>query len=108
MYGEPETELVVPVGEDQVSHVELSREIVRRFDSFYALQTDESLFAQSNRRNLRQLCDEFFGDSFSAAPYKDRPIAPEGKAEILSRFRNAAQQMGVKNFAAKKSNKLRS
>ena len=24
MYGEPETELVVPVGEDQVSHVELA------------------------------------------------------------------------------------
>ena len=35
MYGEPETGLVVPVGEDQVSHVELRREIVRRFNSFY-------------------------------------------------------------------------
>ena len=32
MYGEPATELIVPVGEDQVSHIELSREIVRRFD----------------------------------------------------------------------------
>ena len=31
MYSEPGAELVVPVGEDQVSHVELSREIVRRF-----------------------------------------------------------------------------
>src|SRR5712672_1750361 len=29
--------LVVPVGEDQVSHVELSREIVRRFNFFYGL-----------------------------------------------------------------------
>src|SRR5437016_3602723 len=27
--------LFVPVGEDQVSHVELSREIVRRFETFY-------------------------------------------------------------------------
>lgn len=35
MYGEPDTELVVPVGEDQKSHVELGREIVRRFDFFY-------------------------------------------------------------------------
>jgi len=35
MYGEPDTELVVPVGEDQVAHVELAREIVRRFDFFY-------------------------------------------------------------------------
>jgi tryptophanyl-tRNA synthetase len=35
MYGEPETELVVPVGEDQKAHVELGREIVRRFNFFY-------------------------------------------------------------------------
>ncbi len=32
MYGEPKVELLVPVGEDQVPHVELSREIVRRFN----------------------------------------------------------------------------
>jgi tryptophanyl-tRNA synthetase len=32
MYGEPEVELLVPVGEDQVPHVELAREIVRRFN----------------------------------------------------------------------------
>ena len=36
MYGEPNAELVVPVGEDQVSHVEVSREIVRRFNLAYA------------------------------------------------------------------------
>ena len=36
MYGEPETELVVPVGEDQKSHVELGREIVRRFNVAYS------------------------------------------------------------------------
>jgi tryptophanyl-tRNA synthetase len=32
IYGEPGARLVVPVGEDQVSHVEISREIVRRFN----------------------------------------------------------------------------
>jgi tryptophanyl-tRNA synthetase len=36
MYSEPGVPLFVPVGEDQVSHVELSREIVRRFDFFNA------------------------------------------------------------------------
>jgi tryptophanyl-tRNA synthetase len=35
IYSKEGTQLVVPVGEDQVSHVELSREIVRRFDNFY-------------------------------------------------------------------------
>jgi len=40
MYGENGQELVVPVGEDQVSHVELSREIVHRFNTFYSLKMD--------------------------------------------------------------------
>ena len=34
MYGEHGQDLLVPVGEDQVSHVEFGREVVRRFDSF--------------------------------------------------------------------------
>jgi len=34
MYGDTGLELIVPVGEDQVSHIEFSREIVRRFDSY--------------------------------------------------------------------------
>src|SRR5262249_26654909 len=37
MYSEPGAPLLVPVGEDQVSHVELSREIVRRFNLYYGL-----------------------------------------------------------------------
>ncbi|MDP9339943.1 MAG: tryptophan--tRNA ligase, partial [Acidobacteriota bacterium] len=38
IYSAENTDLFVPVGEDQVSHVELSREIVRRFNSFFGLQ----------------------------------------------------------------------
>ncbi len=40
MYSEEGVPLFVPVGEDQVSHVELSREIVRRFNTMYGLQID--------------------------------------------------------------------
>lgn len=36
MYGRPDAELFVPVGEDQAPHIELSREIVRRFNAAYA------------------------------------------------------------------------
>jgi len=43
IYGEPGADLCVPVGEDQVSHVEISREIVRRFNTFYGFQLDEIL-----------------------------------------------------------------
>jgi tryptophanyl-tRNA synthetase len=35
MYGDPDRSLVVPVGEDQVAHVELGREIVRRFNGSF-------------------------------------------------------------------------
>ena len=33
--GSPERKLFVPVGEDQVAHVELTREVARRFNAFY-------------------------------------------------------------------------
>ena len=35
--------LIVPVGEDQVAHVEMSRELVRRFNSFYGFQISPSI-----------------------------------------------------------------
>src|ERR1700735_1978543 len=35
MYGEPKQELLVPVGEDQAPHVELTREVVRRFNTAF-------------------------------------------------------------------------
>jgi tryptophanyl-tRNA synthetase len=35
MYGAPDAELFVPVGEDQAPHVEMSREVVRRFNAAY-------------------------------------------------------------------------
>jgi tryptophanyl-tRNA synthetase len=36
MYGDPKHDLLVPVGEDQVPHVELTREVVRRFDLVFS------------------------------------------------------------------------
>ena len=38
IYGEQDVPLVVPVGEDQVSHVETSREIVRKFNFHFGLE----------------------------------------------------------------------
>jgi tryptophanyl-tRNA synthetase len=49
MYGEEGLPLLVPVGEDQVSHVELSREIVRRFDFFYGSKVRGDLTPQRRR-----------------------------------------------------------
>jgi tryptophanyl-tRNA synthetase len=50
--GKEGAQLYVPVGEDQVSHVELSREIVRRFKGFYDFEVNEEKFTLFLRNNL--------------------------------------------------------
>jgi tryptophanyl-tRNA synthetase len=52
MYSEPGTPLFVPVGEDQVSHVEFSREIVRRFNTFYGLVIDRDKWEKEDIQSL--------------------------------------------------------
>ena len=52
MYGERDGELLVPVGEDQVSHVELTREIVRGFNMTYLGKPHRELFSVQNRALL--------------------------------------------------------
>ena len=56
MYSEPGNPLFVPVGEDQVSHVEISREIVRRFNTFYGFRIDlERVRSDAQKlKNLRK------------------------------------------------------
>jgi tryptophanyl-tRNA synthetase len=44
IYGGPDVPLLVPVGEDQISHVEISREIVRRFNYFYGFTISDGLY----------------------------------------------------------------
>ena len=41
LYGEPGGSLHVPVGADQVAHVEITREIARRFNYFYSARADK-------------------------------------------------------------------
>jgi tryptophanyl-tRNA synthetase len=48
LYGEASAPLVVPVGEDQVAHVELSREIVRRFNLYYGLSISDDFYKNSD------------------------------------------------------------
>jgi tryptophanyl-tRNA synthetase len=55
MYGEPDRPLVVPVGEDQVAHVELNREIVRRFNVLYGFTLERGLLFKSAEPILRNI-----------------------------------------------------
>jgi len=81
--------LFVPVGEDQVSHVELSREIVRRFSVFYGLDLDPALFADdtSMRKPARLL---------GIQPW-DRHDPDKFRGEV----RRVAVEIGVDNLHAK-------
>jgi tryptophanyl-tRNA synthetase len=60
IYSEDGAQLYVPVGEDQVSHVELSREIVRRFDSIYGFAVD---FERWKTENLLGLTATLHGEA---------------------------------------------
>ena len=91
--------LFVPVGEDQVSHVEASREIVRRFDFFYGLRINRDLFLPANFADyctaLKQLrvvktLREIVDSSFES---------PEASAAIkTSILRKYATEIGMQNF----------
>jgi tryptophanyl-tRNA synthetase len=49
MYGESKQELLVPVGEDQAPHVEMTREVVRRFNHQFGFSISEKLNASTNQ-----------------------------------------------------------
>src|SRR5579862_2121229 len=91
VYSRQNVPLFVPVGEDQVSHVELSREIVRRFGVFWSLEIDGRLFSKDNAKSLRAAKARIGGraDGILVAPTREDD-------ERL--FRAKAAEMGVQNF----------
>src|ERR1700678_613680 len=95
MYGEPKQELLVPVGEDQAPHVELTREIVRRFNAHFGFEVNKDLFHADNLERLREL-----KKIIPLPPYlQDLAASAE---EILTRnpwiFSRRASEIGYSNF----------
>jgi tryptophanyl-tRNA synthetase len=94
--------LFVPVGEDQVSHVEFSRELVRRFNLFYGFAVSPELFTPQNRKLGRNVLFKLLD-----LPSKD-PILPENqelsaeqKTVATAYIRQRALEMGLANFFEK-------
>jgi len=102
MYSDPGKPLFVPVGEDQVSHVEFSREIVRRFNLYYGFSIDPALYAKENRKNARGALMKVLGIA------SNEPLIPES-AEVTAEqitvatgfLRQRILDMGVANFFEK-------
>jgi len=105
MYGDPRQELLVPVGEDQTPHVELTREIVRRFDAHFGFDLLPEIFSNSNRTALNSMV-ELFGLGRLASK-AGAPIPEEARREIRDRFVRDARDGGVANFIDKIGRKNR-
>jgi tryptophanyl-tRNA synthetase len=95
VYGERGQELLVPVGEDQVPHVELTREVVRKFNSHFGFEMKPALLQASNTDALVRLAKRI--------PIPAH-LAEKGvpDAEILRRnpwlFKKRAEEIGFANF----------
>jgi tryptophanyl-tRNA synthetase len=93
MYGEPKKELLVPVGEDQAPHVELTREVVRRFNTHFGFEVKTDLAGYHHAlKKLKQLVELPPSLTDAALP------AEETLAKNPWVFKWRASQIGRDNF----------
>ncbi len=96
MYGDPKLDLLVPVGEDQAPHVELTREVVRRFNSTFNFRIDPSIAAPEHRNALMRVCELLKMDCTEPAA---RQCSASGPSE---QFRHEVtryvRESGLQNF----------
>jgi len=102
MYGQEGLPLCVPVGEDQVSHVEFSREIVRRFNVFNGFSLRREFFRLQAQSSLIK-AHEFKNNVFLVAT-AEKIISQKGvlsadeEARIVSMIRKHVIEVGLHNF----------
>jgi len=104
IYSNPGAQLFVPVGEDQASHVELSREVVRHFDLYYCVEIDRQLFSQENGNALREATGTF-SQIGTPGEYllvnSSYPVSEEVKTYWIGRIKRRALEEGVDNFLSR-------
>jgi tryptophanyl-tRNA synthetase len=96
MYGEPKQPLLVPVGEDQAPHIEMTREIVARFNLFYGLKPQVEIFEARNEEALKKgLHGKVHFGSTTTIPY---PIPESLRTHFVSQLRTTAAEDGIENY----------
>jgi tryptophanyl-tRNA synthetase len=100
MYSEAGVPLFVPVGEDQVSHVELSREIVRKFNFHFGLEISPKLFDGGRQAPIIPVMEKL-GEGIWGI--ENPPgISESAMRDLRPRFetllRDQAMKMGSANF----------
>ncbi len=100
MYSEPGKGLYVPVGEDQVSHVEFSRELVRRFNVYYGLQIKDEIWTQE--QPIANILSALKITPLTVnADVPLRNLTLEQKLTWVQSIKQAAMEMGTDNFLGK-------
>lgn len=102
MYGEEGKSLVVPVGEDQVSHVELSREIVRRFDGYYGITVREELYKLFEVKSILEV-EKYLNNPYLRSHGEEilrtkGALTADARSLITSAIRRRAAEVGIGNF----------
>jgi tryptophanyl-tRNA synthetase len=98
IYSAENTDLFVPVGEDQVSHVEFSREIVRRFNLYHGFHIDKAFFNLKNREALNLFLRT---SKISLSTRLSSEVESDADAMLEQAVRDYAAEAGVNNFLEK-------
>jgi tryptophanyl-tRNA synthetase len=97
--GEPGTALFVPVGEDQVSHVELSREIVRRFNNFFGLVIDQRVHHGAKIAPIRRVLEKTIVGVWQSEDLAANADVPDAdQRDFEARIRKFVGESGFRNF----------
>ena len=99
IYGEPEMLLAVPVGEDQVPHIELSREIVRKCNSHFGFGVKSSLFNPYDPAVLHRI--DRAVDIPRILPPPSRVLDEWVSDGLIKGLRDRAGEIGAENFMAR-------
>jgi len=95
IYGELGGTLVVPVGEDQVSHVEFSRELVRRFNTLFGLDWRKGI-------DIEKVSAAILANMVAERPQIQQIVQEHANVPsfVRAKMRELALKDGIQNFLA--------
>jgi len=97
MYSNLGAALYVPVGEDQVSHVEASREIVVRFNNFYGISIDPFLREKKAAWAFGEIANALRMEPIVPGGPPSFPLSDAVWVEVQSKIRARIQAVGIEN-----------
>ncbi|MGH9756737.1 MAG: tryptophan--tRNA ligase, partial [Candidatus Acidiferrales bacterium] len=108
MYGEPKKDLLVPVGEDQAPHVELTREIVRRFNTHFGVGISDRAWdpKSDSARKFRNLFESQIPVDQQMKSIDD-PFLWDRQLPLMRVIRRMIREDGFQNFLDRLPVKLR-